>query len=55
MVKKKRKHRESVEKEPYVPRHINELWAKDLDEFTDSDWRNVLRLTVKLRRLSRGE
>ena len=54
MGKKKRKQPvQPVKKEPYTPRHVNELWAKDVDDFTESDWSKVTRLIVKLKRLSR--
>lgn len=49
----KKKRKQPVKKEPYNPRHVNELWAKDVDDFTESDWSKVTRLIVKLRRLSR--
>lgn len=54
MGKKKRKqHIISEPSEPYMPTHINELLNKPLEEFTDSDWRKVLRLRLKLERLSK--
>lgn len=49
----KKKRKQPVKKEPYKPRHVNELWAKDVDDFTESDWSKVTRLIVKLKRLSR--
>lgn len=49
----KKKRKPPVKKEPYNPRHVNELWAKDVDDFTEFDWSKVTRLIVKLKRLSR--
>lgn len=54
MGKKKRKQPVVIESaEPYRPTHINELLIKPLEEFTDSDWRKVLRLRLRLERLSK--
>ncbi len=54
MGKKKRKSPVKTEPaEPYTPTHINELLIKPLEEFTDSDWRKVLRLRLRLERLSK--
>lgn len=54
MSKKKRKRSVVTESaESYRPVHINELLIKPLEEFTDSDWRKVLRLRLKLERLSK--
>lgn len=54
MGKKKRKQSVVTESaEPYTSPHINELLIKPLEEFTDSDWRKVLKLRLKLERLSK--
>ena len=54
MSKKKRKQPVITESaEPYTPKHINELLIKPLEEFTDFDWRKVLRLRLRLERLSK--
>lgn len=49
----KKKRKQPVKKEPYIPRHINELLIKPSEDFTDSDWRKVLRLRLRLERLSK--